>query len=81
MAQALDALHPQPRLWDLETAAQYLAITPKSLQRLVQLGQLKPVKLPGIRRTLFDREDLDALVTAAKDIHLTEVPRTEDAEN
>jgi hypothetical protein len=30
MAQAQDALHPQPRLWDLETAAQYLAIMPNT---------------------------------------------------
>jgi excisionase family DNA binding protein len=56
----------QPRLLGLEGTATYLDITQRSLYRLVERGIIKPVRLPGVRRTLFDKRDLDALIERGK---------------
>jgi excisionase family DNA binding protein len=47
-------------------AARYLRVTMRTLDRLVARGMLSPLRLPGIRRTLFEQADLDALVDAAR---------------
>jgi excisionase family DNA binding protein len=54
------------RLLGLEEAAAYLGVTPRTVYRLVGEGLLTPVRLPGIRRTLFDRENLEDLVELAR---------------
>jgi len=54
------------RLVGLEDAAGYIGLTRRSVHRLVQRRLLTPVRLPGFRRTLFDRRDLDAFVDAAR---------------
>jgi excisionase family DNA binding protein len=54
------------RLLGREQTAMYLGVTTRSLDRLVAKGVLMPVKIVGVRRTLFDRHDLDALVESAK---------------
>jgi excisionase family DNA binding protein len=56
----------EPRLLGLERAADYLDITQRSLYRLMERGIINPVRLPGVRRTLFDKHDLDALVESRK---------------
>jgi hypothetical protein len=56
----------EPRLIGREESAAYLNITTKSLHRLVQRGLLTPIQLPGFRRILFDKLDLDELITANK---------------
>jgi excisionase family DNA binding protein len=48
-------------------AAGYLNITTRTLDRLIARGLLRPIRLPGVRRTLFDRADLDALVDAGRE--------------
>ena len=54
------------RLLGREQAALYLGVTTRSLHRLVARGFLSPVQISGVRRTLFDQHDLDALVESAK---------------
>jgi excisionase family DNA binding protein len=54
------------RLCGIKRAATYLDITPRSIYRLVDRGIIKPIRLPGMRRTLFDKRDLDALVDSGK---------------
>jgi excisionase family DNA binding protein len=54
------------RLLGLQEAATYLGITPRSVYRLVEQGFLIPVRLPGLRRTLFDRRNLEDFVELAR---------------
>ncbi len=61
ISQALES-----RLLGVEEAALFLGVTARSLYRLVDKGMLTPVRLPGFRRTFFDRRDLEALVKSAK---------------
>ena len=55
-----------PRLLGREQTATYLGMTTRSLDRLVAKGVLMPVKIVGVRRTLFDQHDLNAFVESAK---------------
>jgi hypothetical protein len=57
---------PDSRLLGRDAAAEYLDLTTRSLNRLVGKGVLRPIKIPGLRRTMFDRADLDALIDAGK---------------
>jgi excisionase family DNA binding protein len=56
----------ETRLLGLEKAAAYIDATPRTVQRLIKHGLLRPVKLGGLRRVLIDRADLDQLIQAAK---------------
>ena len=56
----------ESRLLGLERAAAYIDTTPRTVQRLIKSGFLRPVKLGGLRRVLIDRADLDQLIQAAK---------------
>jgi hypothetical protein len=60
------AQQPESRLLGREAAALYLDMTTRSLDRLVERGVITPVKISGLRRTWFDRGDLDALIEAVK---------------
>jgi hypothetical protein len=46
------------RLKGRNQAAFYLGITPRSLDRLVAKGILMPIRIAGVRRTLFDQGEL-----------------------
>jgi excisionase family DNA binding protein len=54
------------RLLGRQAAADYLGINLRSLERLVSANKLAPVRLPGVRRILFERTDLDRLVVGGK---------------
>jgi excisionase family DNA binding protein len=56
----------KPRLLSREATAAYLGTTTRTVDRLVGKGLLTPVRLPGLRRVLFDRAELDAFVDAGK---------------
>jgi hypothetical protein len=56
----------ESRLMGREAAATYLDMTTRSLDRLVDRGIITPVRIAGLRRTWFDKLDLDALIDAAK---------------
>jgi Helix-turn-helix domain len=56
----------ESRLMGREAAAVYLNITPRTVDRLRERGILTPVRISGLRRTYFDRKELDALIDAAK---------------
>ncbi len=60
------AQQPESRLMGREAAAAYLNMTTRSLDRLVDRGVITPIKISGLRRTWFDRADLDALIDGAK---------------
>ena len=63
-----NALHATgSRLMSREEATNYVGLASRSLTRLVERGVLTPVVIPGMRRVLFDRCDLDALIQAAKE--------------
>jgi excisionase family DNA binding protein len=54
------------RLLKVPEAADYVGLTVRGLYRMFATGRLKPVRFPGVRRTLVDRDDLDALVEATR---------------
>ena len=61
-----------PRLLDLRAAANYLSVAPWTLRELEWAGVLSRVRVPlanggELRKVLFDRADLDALIEHAKD--------------
>lgn len=54
------------RLLDTDQAAVYLGICPGTLRGLVARGLLAAIRPPGLRRLLFDVQDLDLLVEGWK---------------
>jgi excisionase family DNA binding protein len=55
-----------PRLLDVEAAADYLGVSAWTVRDLVERGTLSRVALPGVRRLLFDRCDLDRLIETSR---------------
>jgi excisionase family DNA binding protein len=55
-----------PRLLDVEAAADYLGVSAWTIRDLVERGSLSRVALPGVRRLLFDRCDLDGLIESSR---------------
>jgi hypothetical protein len=61
-----------PRLLDLPTASGYLGVSQWTVRDLEATAVLSRVRVPlpnggELRKLLFDREDLDRLITAWKD--------------
>ena len=60
-----------PRLLDLDATAAYLGVSPWTVRDLEAGGILHRVRVPlpngELRKLLFDREDLDRLITGWKD--------------
>jgi excisionase family DNA binding protein len=54
------------RLLDVEATADYLGISAWTVRHLVERGSLSRVALPGVRRLLFDRCDLDRLIEMSR---------------
>lgn len=54
------------RLIGLEEAAELLAISPWTVRELTWRGALPVVRLPRVRRLLFDLADVHALIEASK---------------
>lgn len=72
-AAANDAANPTvfanalpPRGLPIIDAATYSGIPERALWRLISTGALRPIRLPGMRRVLLDRADLDRLLDAHK---------------
>jgi excisionase family DNA binding protein len=57
----------QARLLSFESAASYLDVTGQTIRRLIARGVLLPVRIPALRRVMFDRNDLDRLIEASKE--------------
>jgi excisionase family DNA binding protein len=53
---------PGQRLIDVPGAARYLAVSRRSVFRMLESGTLKPVRLPGVRAVRVDLRDLERLV-------------------
>ncbi|MCZ6550958.1 MAG: helix-turn-helix domain-containing protein [candidate division NC10 bacterium] len=61
----------EPRLLSLDDAARYLGVSPWTVRDLEAAAVLKRVRIPlpnggELRKILFDREDLDHLITVWK---------------
>lgn len=56
----------ETRILGRDETARYLGTTPRSVDRLVGKGVLRPVQIPGLHRTLFDKADLEQLIDSAK---------------
>jgi len=56
----------QQRLMSFDASAKYCGLTGQSLRRLMSRGILRPVRIPTLRRVLFDRQDLDELIETGK---------------
>ena len=61
-----------PRLLGLRAAAAYLGVGERTARELDAAGVLRRVRIPApgaaaVRRLLYDRQDLDALIEAWKD--------------
>jgi hypothetical protein len=61
-----------PRLLDLDAAASYLSMSPWTIRELEAKGVLPRVRVPlphggELRKLLFDKADLDRLITAWKE--------------
>ena len=59
----------EPRLLNKEHAASYLSISPRLLDELVRRGDIQSIRVPGVRRVAFDRNDLARVVDVWKDGH------------
>jgi excisionase family DNA binding protein len=57
---------PHNRLLNFQDAAAYMGVRSQTIRRLIERGALTPVKLPLVRRVLFDRLDLDRLIDSGK---------------
>ena len=55
-----------PRLLDVKATADYLGVSAWAVRDLVERGSLSRVALPGVRRLLFDRCELDHLVETSR---------------
>ena len=58
--------NPERRLLGAEQAATYMGVAPPTLKRLIAKGVVNVVQIPGLRRVLIDKQDLDALVESGK---------------
>jgi hypothetical protein len=56
-----------PRGLSIPAAAAYSGIPVRRLWALIAAGRLSEIRIPGMRRVLIDRGDLDRLLDAAKD--------------
>ena len=56
----------ETRLLGFDAAANYLNVNGQTIRRLIARGVLQPVRIPTLRRVLFDRQDLDSLIAAGK---------------
>jgi excisionase family DNA binding protein len=57
--------HVPPRALTIRQAAEYWGISPNTFRKLVRQGIAPgPIKLPGLGRLLFDREQQDRAIDA-----------------
>jgi hypothetical protein len=56
----------QRRLLSFHNSAAYCGVTQQTIRRLMDRGVLVPVRLPEVRRILFDKKDLDRLIESGK---------------
>jgi len=52
----------EPALLTRGEAARFLALSERSIDELCRRGELRPIRIPGLRRVAFAVDDLRALV-------------------
>jgi predicted DNA-binding transcriptional regulator AlpA len=60
------ASSPRARCLDVAATAIFLGVQRRTVWRLVEKKTLRPIRLPGMRKVLFDVLDLEALILEAK---------------
>ena len=58
------AVAVEPALLTRAEAAKFLALLPRSFDELARRGELRPIRIPGLRRVAFSVEELRMLVAA-----------------
>lgn len=58
---------PLSRGMSVVEAARYFTVSPRTVWRMLALGVLRPVPIPGCRRVVLDRRDLDRAFDDWKD--------------
>ena len=69
------------QLVSLPEAAEFLGVTARTIEKLVARGVIRRVKLPGIRRTLLLREDLERLISENQEMETGPSPDNSDPPN
>ena len=62
MRQRLAGVSAIPRLLSVAELAALLHCTPRTVYRLVERDVIWPVRVPALRRVLFDLHDVEALL-------------------
>ena len=60
------ATNPRARCLDVAATAVFLGVNRRTVWRLVEHGTLRPIRLPGMRKVLFDVLELELVIEAAK---------------
>jgi hypothetical protein len=56
-----------PRGLNIRQAAAYPGVAPNTFRKMIRLGLApKPLQLPGMAGLIWDREQLDAMIAAAR---------------
>ena len=55
-------MESEQRLLGLDEASRILAVTRRTVERMISRGQLIPTRISGIRRVFIDVEQLDRLL-------------------
>ncbi len=58
--------NPGARCLDVRATVEFLGVSRRAVWRLVDRGTLRPIRLPGLRKCLFDIMDLEALIQEGK---------------
>ncbi len=56
----------EPAVLGERAAAQFIAVSPRLLRHLVDRGDITQIRIPGVRRVVFDVAELRALVARWK---------------
>ena len=59
-------LNPNARCLDIDKAGIYLGVSRRAVWRLVARGTLRAIRLPGLRKVLIDRLELERVIEEGK---------------
>jgi excisionase family DNA binding protein len=60
------ASNPRARCLDVAKTAEFLGVNRRTVWRLVEHKTLRPIRLPGMRKVLFDLLELERVIEDAK---------------
>jgi len=60
-------LNPNARCLDIDKSGIYLGVSRRAVWRLVARGTLRAIRLPGLRKVLIDRLELECAIEEGKE--------------